>query len=73
MFKVPAKVKAAILDVVRTGVATAVAVWLGLGISIFDADADAFKAVVATAVAAALQVVLKYIDPTVTDYGRGSK
>ena len=73
MFKLPAKVKSALVDVVRTAAATAVAVWLGLGISIFDADADAFKAVVATAVAAALQVALKYIDPTAADYGRGSK
>jgi hypothetical protein len=73
MFKISDKVKAALADVVRTAVATALAVWLGLGISIFDANADALKAVVATAVAAALHVVLKYIDPTSTDYGRGSK
>jgi len=73
MFKVSTKVKAALADIVRTAAATAIAVWLGLGISIFDAGPDALKAVVATAVAAGLQVALKYVDPTATDYGRGSK
>jgi len=73
MFKVPAKLKAALTDVVRTVVATAIAVWLGLGISIFDAGADTIKVVVATAVAAGLQVALKYVDPTSKDYGAGSK
>lgn len=73
MLKVTPKVKAALVDVVRTVAATAVAVWLGLGISIFDATPDALKAVVATAVAAGLQVVLKYIDPSSKEYGVGSK
>ena len=72
MFKVSPKVNAALIDVARTVAATAVAVWLGLGISIFDATPDALKAVVATAVAAGLQVVLKYIDPSSKEYGVGS-
>jgi hypothetical protein len=62
-------IKQALLDLARTAVSTSIAVWLGLGISIFDADADALKAVIAAGIAAALQVAMKYLDPSNVAYG----
>ena len=62
-------VKEALLDLARTALSTSIAVWLGLGISIFDADENAVKAVVAAGIAAALQVAMKYLDPSNVAYG----
>lgn len=69
MLKVSNSVKEAILDLVRTAISTSIAVWLGLGISIFDANANSVKAVIAAGVAAALQVLMKYLDPNNAAYG----
>ena len=62
-------VKEALLDLARTALSTSISVWLGLCISIFDADENAVKAVVAAGIAAALQVAMKYLDPSNVAYG----
>lgn len=64
------QIVAAGLDALQAAVSTAIAVFLGMGISIFDLTGDGVKAVVASAVGAALMVLQRWLDEDNTRYGR---
>ena len=64
---------AAALDALQAALSTAIAVFLGLGVSIFDLTGDGFKAVVASAISAALLVLQRWLDEDNTAYGRQRK
>ena len=65
------QIKAIVQEAARTAAATALAMWVAMGVDIWSLDADALKALSAAAVAAGVQVVLRYLQPG-GDYGIGA-
>ena len=63
----------AIVDFLRTGLSTAIAVSLGLGIPLLDISGGDFRTVVSAALAAGLQVLQTYLDPSNDRYGLKAK
>ena len=61
--------KAAAWDAIRAAISTSIAVFLGLGVSIFDLNGDGAKAIAASAIAAGLLVLQKWLDEDNTKYG----
>ena len=61
----------AIVDFLRTGLSTAIAVSLGLGI--LDISGGDFRTVLSAALAAGLQVLQTYLDPSNDRYGLTTK
>jgi hypothetical protein len=57
------KLVAILTEAARTASATALAMWVAMGVDIWSLDADALKALSAAAVAAGVQVVLRYLQP----------
>ena len=63
----------AIVDFLRTGLSTAIAVSLGLGIPLLDISGGDFRMVLSAALAAGLQVLQTYLDPSNDRYGLTTK
>lgn len=63
----------AIIDFLRTGLSTAIAVSLGLGIPLLDISGGDFRTVLSAALAAGLQVLQTYLDPSNDRYGLTTK
>lgn len=63
----------AIVDFLRTGLSTAIAVSLGLGIPLMDISGGDFRTVLSAALAAGLQVLQTYLDPSNERYGLTNK
>jgi len=63
----------AIVDFLRTGLSTAIAVSLGLGIPLMDISGGDFRTVLSAALAAGLQVLQTYLDPSNERYGLKTK
>ena len=63
----------AIVDFLRTGLSTAIAVSLGLGIPLLDISGGDFRTVLSAALAAGLQVLQTYLDPSNDRYGLKTK
>ena len=61
--------KSAAWDAIRAAISTSIAVFLGLGVSIFDLNGDGAKAIAASAIAAGLLVLQKWLDEDNTKYG----
>ena len=61
--------KAAAWDAIRAAISTSIAVFLGLGVSIFDLNGEGTKAIAASAIAAGLLVLQKWLDEDNTKYG----
>jgi len=61
-------IKSMAMDALRTAAACAIGMVIAAG-SVFDINGDAWKGIAAAAIAAALAVVLRYIQPG-GDYGR---
>jgi hypothetical protein len=58
-----------ILDATRTFLMVSISVALGLGIPLLDINGGDFRLVISAGLASALQVVVKALDPSNTDYG----
>ena len=63
----------AVIDFLRTGLSTAIAVSLGLGIPLLDISGGDFRTVLSAALAAGLQVLQTYLDPSNDRYGLTTK
>ena len=63
----------AIVDFLRTGLSTAIAVSLGLGIPLLDISGGDFRTVLSASLAAGLQVLQTYLDPSNDRYGLTTK
>jgi len=63
------KVDEMILDAVRTFLTVSISVALGLGIPLLDINGGDFRLVLSAGLASALQVIVKALDPSSTDYG----
>lgn len=61
-------VKAMAMDAIRTAAACAIGMVIAAG-SVFEINGDAWKGIAAAAIAAALAVVLRYLQPG-GEYGR---
>lgn len=57
------------LDAVRTFLTVSISVALGLGIPLLDINGGDFRLVLSAGLASALQVIVKALDPSSTDYG----
>jgi hypothetical protein len=64
------QITAALLDALTAALSTSIAVFLGMGISVFDLTGDGAKALVASAVSAALMVLQRWLDEDNSRYGR---
>jgi hypothetical protein len=58
-----------LLDATRTFLTVSISVALGLGIPLLDINGGDFRLVLSAGLASALQVVVKALDPSNTDYG----
>lgn len=65
------QIKAMAIEAARTALATALAMWVAMGVDIWSLDTDAVKALSAAAIAAGVQVVLRYLQPG-GEYGVGA-
>ncbi|CAB4199482.1 hypothetical protein UFOVP1336_41 [uncultured Caudovirales phage] len=65
------QIKVVIEEALRTATATALALWIGMGVDIWSLNTDSLKALSAAAIAAAVQVVLRYLQPG-GSYGIGA-
>jgi hypothetical protein len=63
------KIDEMILDAVRTFLTVSISVALGLGIPLLDINGGDFRLVLSAGLASALQVIVKALDPSSTDYG----
>lgn len=63
------KIDEMILDAVRTFLTVSISVALGLGIPLLDINGGDFRLVISAGLASALQVIVKALDPSSTDYG----
>jgi len=63
----------AIVDFLRTGLSTAIAVSLGLGIPLMDISGGDFRTIISASLAAGLQVLQTYLDPSNDRYGLKAK
>ena len=72
-FLATTSVDEAIIDFLRTGLSTAIAVSLGLGIPLMDISGGDFRTVLSAALAAGLQVLQTYLDPSNDRYGLKTK
>jgi hypothetical protein len=72
-FLATTSVDEAIIDFLRTGLSTAIAVSLGLGIPLMDISGGDFRTVLSAALAAGLQVLQTYLDPSNDRYGLTTK
>ena len=63
----------AIVDFLRTGLSTAIAVSLGLGIPLMDISGGDFRTIISASLAAGLQVLQTYLDPSNDRYGLKTK
>ena len=67
------KIDEAVADFLRYSLSTAVAVSLGLGIPLLDISGGDFRTIVSAALAAGLQVLQTYLDPSNDRYGLTKK
>jgi len=63
------KIDEMILDAIRTFLTVSISVALGLGIPLLDINGGDFRLVLSAGLASALQVIVKALDPSSTDYG----
>ena len=63
------KIDEAVADFLRYSLSTAVAVSLGLGIPLLDISGGDFRTIVSASLAAGLQVLQTYLDPSNDRYG----
>lgn len=63
------KIDEMLLDAVRTFLTVSISVALGLGIPLLDINGGDFRLVLSAGLASALQVIVKALDPSSTDYG----
>jgi hypothetical protein len=63
------KIDEMLLDAVRTFLTVSISVALGLGIPLLDINGGDFRLVISAGIASALQVIVKALDPSSTDYG----
>jgi hypothetical protein len=63
------KIDEMLLDAVRTFLTVSISVALGLGIPLLDINGGDFRTIVSAGLASALQIVVKALDPSSTDYG----
>ena len=63
------KIDEMLLDAVRTFLTVSISVALGLGIPLLDINGGDFRLVISAGLASALQVLVKALDPSSTDYG----
>ena len=72
-FLATTSVDEAIIDFLRTGLSTAIAVSLGLGIPLMDISGGDFRTIISASLAAGLQVLQTYLDPSNDRYGLKAK
>jgi hypothetical protein len=58
-----------VLDFVRTFLTVSISVALGLGIPLLDIQGGDFRTIVSAGLASGLQIVVKALDPSNSDYG----
>ncbi len=63
------KIDEMILDAVRTFLTVSISVALGLGIPLLDINGGDFRTIISAGLASALQIIVKALDPSSTDYG----
>jgi len=63
------KIDEMLLDAVRTFLTVSISVALGLGIPLLDINGGDFRTIISAGLASALQIVVKALDPSSTDYG----
>jgi len=63
------KIDEMLLDAARTFLTVSISVALGLGIPLLDINGGDFRLVISAGLASALQVIVKALDPSSTDYG----
>ena len=63
------KIDEMLLDAARTFLTVSISVALGLGIPLLDVSGGDFRLVISAGLASALQVIVKALDPSSTDYG----
>lgn len=63
------KIDEMLLDATRTFLTVSISVALGLGIPLLDVSGGDFRLVVSAGLASALQVIVKALDPSNSDYG----
>ena len=72
-FLATTSVDEAIIDFLRTGLSTAIAVSPGLGIPLMDISGGDFRTIISASLAAGLQVLQTYLDPSNDRYGLKTK
>ena len=72
-FLATTSVDEAIIDFLRTGLSTAIAVSLGLGSPLRDISGGDFRTIISASLAAGLQVLQTYLDPSNDRYGLKTK
>jgi hypothetical protein len=63
------KIDEMLLDAVRTFLTVSISVALGLGIPLLDINGGDFRTIISAGLASALQIVVKALDPSSSDYG----
>ena len=63
------KIDEMLLDAARTFLTVSISVALGLGIPLLDINGGDFRTIISAGLASALQIVVKALDPSSTDYG----
>ena len=63
------KIDEMLLDAIRTFLTVSISVALGLGIPLLDINGGDFRTIISAGLASALQIVVKALDPSSSDYG----
>jgi hypothetical protein len=58
-----------VLDFVRTFLTVSISVALGLGIPLLDIQGGDFRTILSAGLASGLQIIVKALDPSNSDYG----